>query len=484
MTIPNDGAAAIGGRLTRLGSVYIVARGVQVAALFVVLPLVTRLLDKEQYGIVVLAQVAHQVVAAIVPLGLTSVVAWSIYERSAAGLDHARQMVLATALTSTALTFVIAATAPVWTGVFADVGNPPAMQIAVWMAIPVTIQSACLSVLQAQGRAREFAVSAIVSSAGGQLLGLLLLWWLRSSWSYMAGVAVGSAAGAVVAAASIPMRITRMPSRARFVGGLRHGGPTVVHLLGFMLLAVGDRVIVERVMGVDAAARYQAAYSLGSLGLAVLFAVNNAWAPAVYEDPDSEDWSVLVESTRWVYGFAALLMAVLALSAPVLLRIAVPPSYVPDELVPVAVVVLASMVPNVTYLAAVHVVFRRRRTGFLFIIVPVAGVANIGLNLVLVPYAGLIGAAMATLIGYVIGGVIAMLAARAVGRVAWDRRTELLWYCFAAVTSVLSAVLVGGGIIIALRCLAALLLVLAGLAAIRRVMQGAGMTGVVQPSGR
>jgi len=448
-------ARPLGGRLARLGSVYVIARGIQVAAMFVVLPVVTRLLDESQYGIVVLSQVVHQAIAAIVPLGLTSVVAWSIYERRRTALDDARQMVLVTTMIATALTVVIEGTAPWWTKLFANVGNPPTMQIAVWMAIPVTIQASCLSVLQAQGRARPFAVSTVISSAGGQILGLLLLFLFRSPASYMAGVAVGAVGGALVAASCIPMRLVRMPSFERVVGALRHGGPTVVHLLGFMLLAVGDRIIIERVMGVAAAARYQAAYSLGALAFAVLFALNNAWAPVVYDDPEGDDWSVLISSTRWVYGFSTLLMAVLALTAPLLLRIAVPASYRPEDLVSVAVVVLASLLPNVTYLAAVHVVFRRRRTGYLFVIVPVAGVANIGLNLVLVRLWGLMGAAVSTLVGYLIGGLVAMGAARAVERINWDRRFELTCYGVATVVALLSATLAGDGIALVVRCVAA-----------------------------
>lgn len=463
------GARPLGGRLARLGSVYVVARGVQVAALFVVLPAVTRLLDEEQYGIVVLAQVVHQAVAAVVPLGLTSVVAWSIYERRRTALDDARQMVMATTAVAVALTVVIEASAPWWTRVFAGVGNPPTMQIAVWMAIPVTVQAACLSVLQAQGRARPFAISTIVASAGGQVFGLVLLFSFRSPTSYMAGVAAGFVAGAAIAAACIPMRLVRMPPRERVVGAVRHGGPTVVHLLGFMLLAVGDRIIIERVMGVDAAARYQAAYSIGALAFAILFALNNAWAPAVYDDPDGDDWSVLTNSTRWVYGFSTLLMAVLALTAPLLLRIAVPASYRPDDLVPVAVVVLASLLPNVTYLAAVHVVFRRRRTGYLFVIVPVAGVANIGLNLLLVRHWGLMGAAVSTLVGYLIGGLVAMGAARAVERINWDRRFELTCYGVATIVALASALLAGDGIALTVRCVAAVAVSAIGVAAALRV---------------
>jgi O-antigen/teichoic acid export membrane protein len=468
-------ASPLAGRLARLGLVYIAARVVQVAALFMVLPVVTRLLDKDQFGVVVIAQVAHQAVVATVSLGLTSVVAWSIYERGGAGLDDARAMVTATTAISVLLTALVAASAPLWTRVFADVGNPPALQIAVWMAIPATVQSACLSVLQAQGRARAFAVSTMVCSAGGQLLGLGMLWWFRSPASYVAGLMVGFVLGAGIAAVCIPLRIARFPPPRHVAAALRHGGPTVVHLLGFWLLAVGDRVVIERVMGIDAAARYQAAYSIGALGLAVLFALNNAWAPTVYDSPSSGDWSVLLSSTKWVYWFATVLMSALALGAPLLLSIAVPASYSPNDLVPVAVIVLASLVPNVTYLAAVHVVFRRRRTALLFVIVPLAGVVNLGLCLVLIPRWGLVGAATATLVGYAVGGFAAMAAAHAVEPLAWDRKTEGLCYLLAAIVTLVAATLVGGPLVVAVRCAGAAIVILLGLTAAHRVFRQASL---------
>ena len=91
------------------------------------------------------------------------------------------------------------------------------------------------------------------------------------------------------------------------------------------------------------------------------------------------------------------------------------------ELADVSTLLASATLFDFVYLASVMVLFTRKRTGALLVIMPLAAALNVGLNLVLLPRWGLDGAAIATVAGYVLMGALAVVATRRVATVPWDR---------------------------------------------------------------
>lgn len=408
-------------RLATHGLAYLGARAVQLLAYVAVMPIVTRLLDETAYGTVALALVVFQALAAVAPLGLTSVVAWSLYEKEPDAERRSQRLLVATAGIATVLAAAAWVTGPVWSHLFNGLGFDGPLQLAVLLVVPVTVQAAALSIFQAQGRPVAFVATTLVVTVGGQGLGLALLFVRATPSSYLAGVLAGAVAGAVLALALMPLRTVRPAPIDRVRSAVQHGGPTIAHLLGFMLLALADRVLVERELGIDAAARYQVAYVVGSVGSVVLYGLNNAWAPMVYADADDGRWRTLTTTSVPVAWLVGVLVAAVGLAAPVGLRILAPPSYAPEELAGVATLVAAATLFDFVYLASVMVLFKRKRTAMLLLAMPLAALLNVGLNVVLLPIWGLTAAAAATVAGYALLAGLVGLASRRQAAVPWNR---------------------------------------------------------------
>jgi O-antigen/teichoic acid export membrane protein len=408
-------------RLATHGLAYLGARAVQLLAYVAVMPIVTRQLDETGYGTVALALVVFQALAAVAPLGLTSVVAWSLYEKEPDAERRAQRLLVATAGIATALAAAAWVTGPVWSQLFSGLGFDGPFQLAVLLVVPVTVQAAALSIFQAQGRPVAFVATTLVVTVGGQGLGLALLIVRDTPSSYLAGVLAGAVAGALLALALLPLRTVRPASFDRVRAAVQHGGPTVAHLLGFMVLALADRVLVERVLGIDAAARYQVSYVVGSVGSVVLYGLNNAWAPMVYADTDDGRWRTLTTTSVPVAWLVGVLVAAVGLAAPVGLRILAPPSYAPEELAGVAALVAAATLFDFVYLASVMVLFKRKRTAVLLLAMPLAALVNVGLNVLLLPIWGLTAAAAATVVGYALLAGLVGLASRRQAAVPWNR---------------------------------------------------------------
>lgn len=418
----------------REATLYLAGRFAQFAAYIVVLPALTRLLDGQQYGRLALALVIQQTLVAIAPVGLTSVAAFPIYERGAKGRLESERMVMTTGLVAVVVLALVQLCAPVWLPVVPDAVGGALPLLAIWTALPMVLQSACLSLLQAEGRAGAFVVSTLISVVGGQAFGLVMLWEWRSPAAYLAGVLLGAVGGTISAVAALRLRPRAPVGWDLLIRGLRHGGPTVPHLVGTMVLALGDRVVVGRVLGVVEVGHYQVAYTIGSVGFSVLYAVNNAWGPLIYRAPEAVRWDLLSQSMSRMLALVCGLVAAISWSAPLGVAIGAPSSFPRDTLVPVVCVVVVSLFFDLLYLSGVHVLFRVRRTFPLTFLMPAASVVNLSANVVLVPRLGIAGAAWSTVLGYAVAGTASRLFARRCADVRWPHRDEVLaalWCAFA-----------------------------------------------------
>jgi O-antigen/teichoic acid export membrane protein len=245
---------------------------------------------------------------------------------------------------------------------------------------------------------------------------------------YLGGVVLGLLLAGIVGIVAGGVRSPRPAGMALTKRSLATALPTVPHSLALFGLFAVDRVMVERYEGLSGAGRYQLAYLVGAAGLSLLAAVNNAWSPIILGAPADRRWPALADTARTLTQLAVPVVLGIALAAPALLALAAPATYDVAALTDVTVLVAASLFPYLWYLSNVHVVFFHRRTLLLAVITPTAMLANVILNVWLVPAYGLEGAAVATVLGYTVLAVLVFLVASRLERVPWRwRQTVLAW---------------------------------------------------------
>jgi O-antigen/teichoic acid export membrane protein len=312
------------------------------------------------------------------------------------------------------------------------------MELVVLTVIPMAILPAAQAVLQAQRRAVAHLSTTVTSTAGSQALGVgLMLVAGRSVDNYLIGVFVGTLTATILSVFLAAPLVIDLRHVQTVVSALRVGLPTVPHNLAQFIIAAGDRVVIERLMGLEAVGRYQAAYSIGILGVALVSAISIAWAPMVYGAEPTERWSLLADTADVLYRLAAIFTGVIAIGAPLVLLIAVPTSYDPKSLVLVSAVVAASTVPYVGVYANVNALLQRRRAGILAWTTPLTATVNIVLNFALVPLIGLAGSALATFLAYSLHAGILQWQTHRMISIPW-RYAELRWSAVLAGTAVVA----------------------------------------------
>ena len=90
----------------------------------------------------------------------------------------------------------------------------------------------------------------------------------------------------------------------------------------------------------------------------------------------------------------------LAAWAPLFLAVWVPPSFHPDELTPIVAIVAICTFPFGQFVANLRALMSEGKTGRAAVATLIAAVVNIGLNLAMVPFLGITGSAIATVLSY------------------------------------------------------------------------------------
>lgn len=458
--VPPGGESSPSRRLLGRGSVYTVASAVQLGVAAAVLPLVTRVLPVDEFGLVATAVVLIQLLTVCAALGLPAAVT-RFYFDEGVGEAGARRLVRTVMLTAVLTAVLLGSLEPLW-GETLQL-SPVVRSVMVFVVaaiVPGAIAEACLAFFRVHDQPGRFVTVAMCQSLVAQALGLACAYLLRpDAISFLTGLLAGRALAAVLGIAWMGLH-GGLASPSEVLAAMRFGVPTIAHVASMHVLAAGDRIMVEHFLGFSSVARYHVAYIVGSVGTVLLSAFNHAWSPIILGAKEDERWQQLAVTGLLVHRLAAGGVAIIALLSPIALTIAAPSGYEIAALVAPTAVVAFSAVMMSAYLAGVHVIFQTKRTGVLAWVSPTAACVNLALNLVLLPRMGLIGAAFATVMAYGVQAGLVRIVARGTVAVPWRRGAMLGASGVALVGAGFGAVLTIDGLGLAFRvggALAALL---------------------------
>jgi O-antigen/teichoic acid export membrane protein len=184
---------------------------------------------------------------------------------------------------------------------------------------------------------------------------------------------------------------------------LHFGAPLVLGDLSSWTVNASDRYLIGILLGTVAVGYYSPAYAVGS-GISLLAYPFVTMLPSVltehYEDRSLEDVrSVLEYSLKYYCGLAIpCVFAVSILSKPLLLIIATP------EIAANAYFVTPFVAAATVFVGAYEVLLQglalKKKTALVGSVWMISAAVNIGLNLVLIPYLGIVAAALTTLVAY------------------------------------------------------------------------------------
>ncbi|MHB1173343.1 MAG: lipopolysaccharide biosynthesis protein [Lacisediminihabitans sp.] len=246
----------------------------------------------------------------------------------------------------------------------------------------------------AMGRRRRFLALSASNTLGAIAIGLVLV-LLKPEDRAMARV-LGYLVAGVVVALGVALRSGRPgPFERRHVPfALAIALPLLVHEVLFLVANQSNRVFLLRLSGEAQTGIFSFAFSMGNIAAIAAIAINSAWTPWYFaRTAAGDDEAVRVNGRRLTLLFGLGVGAVTLVSPDVIMFLAGPPYWPGARIIPLFI--LSGLLTFTFNFAANYVIFRRR-TSMLLGISAGAVAISVGLNLLLIPQWGIVGAALAT----------------------------------------------------------------------------------------
>ena len=188
---------------------------------------------------------------------------------------------------------------------------------------------------------------------------------------------------------------------------LRLSIPLIPHVLGSAVISLSDRLIIEHLVGVESVAIYSIGYSFGMVLLLYTDAFVKAWSPWFYmklAKPSIQNKILIVKSTYAYIAsvfFVAVLVTVLFIN---LLPFVVNERYA-DASELIGWIALGYAIHGIYKIFFPYLVYMSK-TIYLAASTVIAAIINVFFNFLLVQHYGMVGAAFATIIAYVVSTII------------------------------------------------------------------------------
>src|SRR4051812_6871660 len=395
-------------RLATTGAAYTAASIVSKVIAVALLPLYTRYLSTEDYGAAEILFAAAVAASIVVRLGLIEAILRFYYKED----EDPEQVVAGSFAGLFWLSTLGALVLLPFAGPISELllpepeklggSAPDLVRIAIGGLWVLTMWEFMLTLFRLEERARAYFLTTILNVLVSIALTVVLVVGLEEG---ARGLLVGSyAAGAAFVLALIALQWRRLS--LRFDRGLmrrlfRFGAPTMPAEVSLYLLNFVDRLIIVRSLGLAEAGLY-------SLGVKFAQAVNVlvrgfqlAWPPLAYSIREDEEarrvYATVV--TLFVAGCAWVVAGMWLLSRWIVRGLADPRFFDSFEVIGL---ISTAVTLYALYLVLVVILGRTGRTEFNLPAAIAALVANVILNLLLVPPLGIVGAGLALVVSYVV----------------------------------------------------------------------------------
>lgn len=362
------------------------------------MPIFTRLMSTEQYGLYSLYNSWLQVLTVVVTLRLT----YAVFNKGMSKYPDDRDSYTSTmqGLTSIIGLVCLAVYLVMREWVNALTGLSTLITLAMFCEVLLTPAiSFWMARVRYDFEYKPIVLVSLLMAAGNAVLGVLavLLSEDKASARILSAVLVQVAIGAVLYVRNLKHARPRFVSEhARFA--LVFNLPLLPHYLSMYALDSFDRIMVAKMVGLSAAALYGVAYNIGLIMKIVTDSISNALVPWQYRKLASGDLQAVEKRWYPVLLFVGVLVTAFIAVAPELVAVLGGSRYADAIYVIPPVAVSIPFILAYTMFANVELHYDANK--FMMYGSVVAAVANVGLNYVLIPQFGYLAAAYTTLFCY------------------------------------------------------------------------------------
>ncbi len=376
---------------------------------FLLLPFLTKYLTKEEFGVLSIFLVFNSLYSAVVGMSIHANVTKNFFIKGKSFLAKIIGNVLIVLIISASIVGLITYVVSI---IWGDVFSVPSevLQILPLLAFLMMINQINLSVLRNQGKSYAFGLFEISNAFINLIVTMTFLVFYQFGWySQVIGLVAANLILSFFSIAYLKRHdfLNFKWSLDKIKSILKLSLPLIPHALGSVVIAVSDRLFIERMVGLDAVAIYSVGYSFGMFVVFFVDAFVKAWSPWFYKNIAVQDSDTNKLIVKYIYIFiygvfiAALLLSFVGITV---LPFVVDERYyeAKEYVLWVALGYAFQGVYKIFFPFLVYI----DKTVFLIFSTGLAVVVNCILNVVLIDEYGAIGAAYATITSFAVSAIL------------------------------------------------------------------------------
>jgi O-antigen/teichoic acid export membrane protein len=413
-------------RLLRHSAAYTFASMLNRAFAILLVPIYTRCLSQDDYGRLSLLLGAAAIIWVLLDCGISASVTrfWYDYDD-----EHERRRLI---LTMWLTMMAVGVTVGVVLSLLGWKYGRAVFGVAFWPFVALTIWSTFFNaanvipkaLMRVREQTRRFVI--VVGGQSAAILAAVLVFVVWLDMGLLGAVLAAFVQTVVIFLFFTPYTLTNaaLPAlRGVAAKAMRFGLPILALELGWWVLDTSDRFILAHYRTAEVVALYAIGYALGRLLIMLSVSIDQAWTPFFFARAKEDD----AEARRlaaYTATYFALAVSAAGLLICVFAREAVLLFGGHDYLAAARVtplIVVASVVQGLFYVPSRGLLLEKK-THVLPYVVAAAAIVNVGLNFVLIPRWGMMGAAFATVAGYAVTTGLTYMFSQRVYRIAYQTR--------------------------------------------------------------
>jgi O-antigen/teichoic acid export membrane protein len=410
---------SISERLIKGSGIYALGKILPKVMGFILIPLYTRFLTTSDYGIVAVASVIIDIMIIILSMGLPASVT-RYYFDYAKELKEFRDYLgsIFIVLLLMSLTIILSLTffgKPIFTNLFSEVPFSPYIKLALWTSFFTTMGIIPLNLYRAKERALLYislTLSHFIITTGFIVYFVVVL--REGALGKIKGVFYASLILSVIYLILTIQKSNFTLSKSKIFSAFSFGLPLVPHALSALILSSADRILLERLSTLSQVGLYNIGYQIGQAFTLIMSSIAYAWVPIYYsiakDELEHKAKKIFSRMATLYIAFGAILAAGVILFSKEIIYFMTTEGFYDSHLV--VPLIAAGYFIYLIYIMSVRALYLKKRTYIVAPITILAAIINIGLNILWIPDYGMMGAAYATLISFLIQSILILIFAQ------------------------------------------------------------------------
>lgn len=402
--------------------IYTISSIINAGIPFLMLPILTRYLTPEDYGLVSMFTLLVAFTSPFIGLSVNGAISRQYFNQEEVDIwRYVGNCIIILVLSTVMIGFVYY--------FFADfiVGISSFPKEMLWVVVVFSLVQFLANILlvlwQIQKKALNYSIFVFLKTSLNFSISILLvvgfgLGWKGRIFGQFFAVAAFAIFSVIYLIKSKWIKISY--KKEYFHNAVTFGIPLIPHALSGSIISMTDRLFITNMVGLSTTGIYSVGYQIGSIMNILTNSFNNAYIPWLYERLKIDKFDTKVKIVKFTYLYFALLFLFalcMGLVAPTILNYFLGNSFTNAS----SYVLWISLgyAFNGMYLMVVNYIFYAQKTKFLAMVTFITAALNIVLNYIFIGRFGAIGAAQATTVTFAIKFIFVWIVSSKIYKMPW-----------------------------------------------------------------